>query len=274
MTGGLYGSGFPKSLDDYRGRRRGTGAEATCSPPGLGRRASPAPDRRGDRHEHWSLHRSKNDRRANTWRRAAICSATPAWVATRGRHLQRGEPTENGRARGDRQRSEKRRCKAVASMRAGRRISAFAGSSTTMDTAPPPKPPKTGTAGAPPKPALKRLLFSSKPYTDEQVRDIIQSNLFDWRPVYGLLSSANAAEKNSTSNQSEYGAACAIAQWNADEITSTQADLCGQMGTSLFALATTTSLSIVSSWRRTLAESWSDGEHVHHRNEIKHDNRL
>ena len=109
------------------------------------------------------------------------------------------------------------------------------------------------------KPALETVTFASKPYTDEQVRDIIQSNLFRLEARLWLLSSANAAGKSSTSNQSEYGAACAIAQWNADEITSTQADLCGQMGTSLFALATTTSLNIVSSWRRTLDESWSDG---------------
>ena len=109
------------------------------------------------------------------------------------------------------------------------------------------------------KPALETVTFASKPYTDEQVRGIIQSNLFRLEARLWLLSSANAAGKSSTSNQSEYGAACAIAQWNADEITSTRADLCGQMGTSLFALATTTSLNIVSSWRRTLDESWSDG---------------
>ena len=109
------------------------------------------------------------------------------------------------------------------------------------------------------KPALETVTFASKPYTDKQVLAIIQSNLFRLEARLWLLSSANAAGKSSTSNQSEYGAACAIAQWNADEITSTRADLCGQMGTPLFALATTTSLNIVSSWRRTLDESLSDG---------------
>lgn len=109
------------------------------------------------------------------------------------------------------------------------------------------------------KPALETVTFASKPYTDEQVRDIIQSNLFRLEARLWLLSSASAAEKNSTSSQSEYGAACAIAQWSADEITSTRAALCDPMGMSLFELATTTSLNIVSSWRRTLAESWSDG---------------
>lgn len=109
------------------------------------------------------------------------------------------------------------------------------------------------------KPAIETVTFASKPYTDEQERDIILSNLIRLEARLWLLSSASAAEKNSTSSQSEYVAACAIAQWSAEEITSTRAALCDPMGTSLFELATNTSLSIVSSWRRTLAESWSDG---------------
>jgi DNA modification methylase len=109
------------------------------------------------------------------------------------------------------------------------------------------------------KPALETVTFASKPYTDQQERDIIKSNLFRLEARLWLLSHASAAEKSSTSSQSEYGAACAIAQWSAEEITNTQAALCDQMDMSLFELATTTSLSIVSSWRRILAESWSDG---------------
>lgn len=109
------------------------------------------------------------------------------------------------------------------------------------------------------KPALETVTFASKPYTDEQERDIIQSNLIRLEARLWLMSCASAVEKNFTSNPSEYAAACAIAQWGADEITSTQAALCGQMDTSRFESATTTSLSIVSSWRRTLAESLSDG---------------
>jgi len=109
------------------------------------------------------------------------------------------------------------------------------------------------------KPALETVTFASKPFTNEQERDIILSNLIQLEARLWLLSSASAAEKSSTSNQSEYGAACAIAQWGADEITSTRAALCDPMGTSLFELVTTTSLNIVSSWRRTLAESWNDG---------------
>lgn len=109
------------------------------------------------------------------------------------------------------------------------------------------------------KPALETVTFASKPYTQEQERDIILSNLIRLEARLWLLSSANAAGKSSTSSQSEYGAACAIAQWSAEEITSTRAALCGQMDMSPFELATTTSLNIVSSWRRTLDESWSDG---------------
>ena len=109
------------------------------------------------------------------------------------------------------------------------------------------------------KPALETVTLASKPYTAEQERDIIQSNLIRLEARLWLLSSASAAEKSSTSSQSEYGAACAIAQWSADEITSTRAALCDPMGTSLFELATNISLNIVSSWRRTLDESWSDG---------------
>lgn len=109
------------------------------------------------------------------------------------------------------------------------------------------------------KPALETVTFASKPYTDQQEQDIILSNLIRLEARLWLLSSVSAAEKSSTSSQSEYGAACAIAQWNAEELISTRGDLCARMGTSLFELATTTSLSIVSSWRRTLAESWNDG---------------
>lgn len=109
------------------------------------------------------------------------------------------------------------------------------------------------------KPALETVTFASKPYTAEQERDIILSNLIRLEARLWLLSSVSAAGKNSTSNQSEYGAACAIAQWSAEKITNTQAALCDPMGTSLFELATNTSLSIVSSWRRTLAESLNDG---------------
>jgi len=109
------------------------------------------------------------------------------------------------------------------------------------------------------KPSIETITMAIKPCTDIQELDIILSNLTRLEARLWLLSSASAAEKSSTSSQSEYVAACAIAQWSAEEITSTRAALCDPMGTSLFELATNTSLNIVSSWRRTLAESWIDG---------------
>ena len=109
------------------------------------------------------------------------------------------------------------------------------------------------------KPSLETVTFASKPYTQEQERDIIQSNLIRLEARLWLLSSAISAGKSSQSSQTEFAEAFAIAQWTAEEVTNTRAALCDPMGTSLFELATTTSLNIVSSWRRTLAESWSDG---------------
>ena len=109
------------------------------------------------------------------------------------------------------------------------------------------------------KPSIETITMAIKPCTDMQERDIILSILIRLEARLWLLSSASAAEKNSTSNQSEYGAACAIARWSAEEITNTRDALCDQMDTSLFELATNTSLSIVSSWRLTLAESLNDG---------------
>ena len=109
------------------------------------------------------------------------------------------------------------------------------------------------------KPALETVTFASKPYTEQQERDIILSKLIRLEARLWLLLFVSAAEKNSTSNQSEYVAACATAQWSAEEVASTRGDLYAQMDTSLFESAAITSLNIVSSWRRTLEESWSNG---------------
>lgn len=109
------------------------------------------------------------------------------------------------------------------------------------------------------KPALETLTFASKPYTKKQELDIIKYNLLRLEARIWLLSFANVAEKNSMSSQSEYGVACAIAQWSADEIINTRDALLGQMDMSLLELATTTSLNIVSSLRHTLEESLKDG---------------
>lgn len=109
------------------------------------------------------------------------------------------------------------------------------------------------------KPAIETVTFASKPYTQQHDQGIILSDLIRLEARLWLLSSASAAEKSSASSQSEYVAACDIAQWSAEKITNTQAALCGQMDTSRFESATITSLNIVSSWRRTLDANWNDG---------------
>jgi DNA modification methylase len=109
------------------------------------------------------------------------------------------------------------------------------------------------------KPAVETVTFASKPYTEQQECDIILSNLIQLEVRLWLLSLASVAERNSTSSPSEYVAACAIAQWDADEITNTRAALFGQMDTSQLELAIATSLNIVSSWKHILAESWNNG---------------
>ena len=56
------------------------------------------------------------------------------------------------------------------------------------------------------KPALETVTFASKPYTDEQERDIIKSNLFRLEARLWLLSFVSAVEKSSTSSQQEQSA--------------------------------------------------------------------
>ena len=109
------------------------------------------------------------------------------------------------------------------------------------------------------KPALETITVAAKPCSPEQDRHAISSTLLRLEARLWLLSPAIAAAKSSPLSQREHAAACVIAQWSADEITNTRAALCGQMDTSLFESATTSSLNIVSSWRLTLSESWDDG---------------
>jgi len=109
------------------------------------------------------------------------------------------------------------------------------------------------------KPALETVTVASKPYTPQQERDIILFNLIRLEARLWLLSLANVAESNSTSNQSEYDVGCDIAQWSAAEVTNTRDVLCAQMGTSLFESGMNIGLNTVSSWRRTLTESWKGG---------------
>jgi len=109
------------------------------------------------------------------------------------------------------------------------------------------------------KPSLETVTFASKPFTDQQEWDTIASNLVRLEARLWLLSFASAADQASTSNQKEFDEVCAIARWTADDVTNTRGALCAQMDMSRFALATSTALSIVSSWRHTLIESLKAG---------------
>lgn len=104
------------------------------------------------------------------------------------------------------------------------------------------------------KPSFEPLCVAHKPLSTETEQDIINANLFILERRLWSLLLVSAVETSSTSNQSELSVGCAIAQWSVDEAISTRDALCEVMGTSQFELATNTSLSIVSSWRRTLDE--------------------
>jgi DNA modification methylase len=109
------------------------------------------------------------------------------------------------------------------------------------------------------KPSIETVTWATKPFPPEGERAKILGNLWKIEARLWLLSSASVAAQSSTSSQSEYGAACATAQWTADDATNTRAALRGLMDTWQCEMATYMSLSIVSSWRRTLEESSKPG---------------
>jgi DNA modification methylase len=109
------------------------------------------------------------------------------------------------------------------------------------------------------KPSHETVTWATKPFPPKRERARILMNLWKIEARLWLLSSASAAAQSSTSSQSEYGAACATAQWTADDATNTRDALRGLMDTWQCEMATHMSLSIVSSWRRTLEESSKPG---------------
>jgi DNA modification methylase len=109
------------------------------------------------------------------------------------------------------------------------------------------------------KPSIETVTWARKPFPPEREQAKILGNLWKIEARLWLLSSASAAAQSSTSSQSEYGAACATAQWTVDDATNTRAALRGLMDTWQCEMATHMSLSIVSSWRRTLEESSKPG---------------
>lgn len=109
------------------------------------------------------------------------------------------------------------------------------------------------------KPSIETVTWATKPFPPEREQAKILGSLWKIEARLWLLSSASAAAQGSTSSQSEYDAACATAQWTADDATNTRAALRGLMDTWQCEMATHMSLNIVSSWRRTLEESSKPG---------------
>jgi hypothetical protein len=109
------------------------------------------------------------------------------------------------------------------------------------------------------KPSHETITWARKPLPQGREQAKILSSLWELEARLWLLSSASVAAQSSASSQSEYGAACATAQWTADDATNTRVALRGLMDTWQCEMATHMSLSIVSSWRRTLEESSKPG---------------
>jgi len=107
------------------------------------------------------------------------------------------------------------------------------------------------------KPAFEPVILAVKPFDNQAERDIIVGNLYQTEAQLWSLLPARIAEKSFGLSLAEHDAACATAQWSADERQRIQADLCGQMDTSQFASVVSTCLSIVTSWRLTLDAAWN-----------------
>lgn len=104
------------------------------------------------------------------------------------------------------------------------------------------------------KPAYETVTLAVKPFPESAEQSKIESSLLQLEARLWLLSSARDAASSSWSSSPEYGAACAIARWTADDAINTWVALSEATDMSRFALAVDSSLSIVSSWRRTWAE--------------------
>ncbi len=98
------------------------------------------------------------------------------------------------------------------------------------------------------KPSFEPLVFAQKPLDLRQNFHIMGSHLRRLESRLWSMLSASVAAKFFELSQSEFDAACASAQWSADEKSSTRAALSAQMATSQFASALTSSLNTVFSW--------------------------
>jgi DNA modification methylase len=107
------------------------------------------------------------------------------------------------------------------------------------------------------KPSFEPLVIGRKPFNSSQLFAMIGStvNLLESR-LWSMLSAKDAA-KHFGLSQSELDAACASAQWSADDKSNTRATLSGQMAMSQFASALISSLSTVSLWKACLVANLS-----------------
>jgi DNA modification methylase len=108
------------------------------------------------------------------------------------------------------------------------------------------------------KPSFEPLVCAQKPLSDIGLLDKIGSKLDVLESELWSILPANIAVEHFGLSPSEYDAACAGAQWTADEQRSTWGALCGWMDTSQFVSTVNTSLNIVRSWRDTLADLLND----------------
>jgi len=107
------------------------------------------------------------------------------------------------------------------------------------------------------KPAWETVCLAVKPFPQSVEHARLLADLERLEARLWCLLFASAANESSASSQSEFVAACAIAQWSADDATNTLAALCGQTDTPLFVSALNSSLNIVSSWKRIWADDWT-----------------
>ncbi len=104
------------------------------------------------------------------------------------------------------------------------------------------------------KPAHEIIVRAQKPLTEQTERNIIVTNLNQLEAKLWSLLPVDVVEGSLGLSPVEQKKALSTARWTVEKSTSTRDGLLDQMDTSQFVLATTTCLSIVSSWRTTLGD--------------------